>query len=150
MIGMRFEGGIELAQALNTLAVKASANVMRGALYDGGEPIRAHAERIAPRKPGKPDIAENIGMSAMRAREGEMAAIRIGPTKPGFAYGLPLEIGTRKMSAHPFMRPAFDAQGGKALGIIGQALWRELAARGVQRRASVPARIGADAFQEFA
>lgn len=135
---MRFEGGEELARALDTLSVRISQKIMREALGVGGEPIRRTASRLAPYEPGPPDLRENIGMSNARPREaGDIAAIAIGPTK-GFAYGLPQELGTRHHAAHPFMRPAFDAEAPKALGLIGQELWRQLAGRGFVRTATSP------------
>lgn len=121
MFKMRIEGAAELAKALDKLPLRASANVMRAALRAGAEPIRRHAQSIAPRGPGAPDIADHIGISSARAKEGEAAAVKVGPVR-GFAYGLPLEIGTVHTAAQPFMRPAFDAQAAAALGAINMAL----------------------------
>jgi HK97 gp10 family phage protein len=127
-VAMRFEGGAKLTKALDTLALKPSQNVMRAALKVGAEPIRAEASMRAPRAPGAPDIADNIAISNAKVK-GEMAAVKIGPAK-GYAYGLPLEIGTSKMQARPFMRPAFDLKASVALMMIGQALWAMLIAKG--------------------
>jgi HK97 gp10 family phage protein len=66
------------------------------------------------------------------ARTEDQAAIAVGPAK-GYAYGLPLEIGTVHMAPHPFLRPGFDENVGKAITIVGEALWRELAGRGISR-----------------
>jgi HK97 gp10 family phage protein len=131
MFTMRIEGGAQLAKALDQLSVRLSKKIVREALAEGGELIRKRASTLAPYAPGPPDIRENIGMNIARRSE-EMAALVIGPVK-GFAYGLPQEIGTIHHAAHPFMRPAFDEQAPKALTTIGQALWRELASRGVSR-----------------
>lgn len=128
---MRIEGGAALAKALDQLPLKTSPRVMRSALRQGGEVIRAHAASIAPRAPGAPDIADNIGMSTARAQDNDVAAIKVGPTKPGFAYGVPLEFGTANMGAQPFMRPAFDTERERALEAIRQALWKALIALGV-------------------
>lgn len=137
MIVMRFEGGEELARAFDQLSVGVTKRVWQAALYEGGEPIRRRGESNAPHKPGAPDIKANIVMSTARAsRYDAAAALAIGPAR-GFAYGLPNEIGTYKQAARPFMRPAFDSEAPKALTIIGEALWRELAARGIQRSASI-------------
>lgn len=135
-IGMKFEGGAELAKLLDQLSVRTSANVMRAALKEGGEAIRAHAASIAPRAPGAPDIADNIGISTANPR-GEAAAVKIGPTK-GFAYGLPQEFGTVHHGAQPFMRPAFDAKAGAALNLIGLAIWRALLQKGIGSARTAP------------
>jgi HK97 gp10 family phage protein len=131
MITMSFEGGTELAKELDRLSTRLSKPIVRGALAEGGAPIQKRMGQLAPHEPGPPDIRDNIGMNIARRSE-EMAALVIGPVK-GFAYGLPQEIGTIHHAAQPFARPAFDEQAPKAIPIIGQALWRELAARGVSR-----------------
>lgn len=136
MFTVRFEGGAELARTLDQLSTRISKRIMREALEHGGEPVRKAASRNAPYEPGPPDLRENIGMSLARNREaGDMATIAIGPTR-GFAYGLPQELGTKHHAAHPFMRPAFDTEAPKALGLIGQELWRQLAGRGFTRSAT--------------
>jgi HK97 gp10 family phage protein len=133
MFAMHFEGGAELAQALDSLSVRVTQNVAREALKHGGELIRKRASQLAPYEVGPPDLRDNIGMSNAKVSEaGDIAAIKIGPTR-GFAYGLPQELGTRHHAAQPFMRPAFDTEAPKALGLIGQELWRQLAGRGFVR-----------------
>lgn len=143
MFTMRIEGGEELARRLNALASALTMKIVMSALYAGAEPMRARMSQLCVRAPGAPDIADNIGVSAAtrlgstgggrwRAREEGEYAVAIGPTK-AFFYGLFLEYGTVKMSARPFMRPAFDAVAPQSLGIIGQQLWdalRDTANRG--------------------
>lgn len=138
-IGMRFEGGAELARELDRLSVRLSKKLLHEALREGAEPIRRAAATKAPRSDEAPHIADNIGIA--NARPGDaMAAVSIGPVK-GFAYGLPLEVGTVHHSAQPFMRPAFDIEIPESLRIISQALWRELAAKGVSRTATQDADV---------
>jgi HK97 gp10 family phage protein len=132
-----FEGGAELAKALDELSVRVGRKVMREVLTEAAEPIRKAASSMAPRAPGAPDIADNIGISIPQKSQyldikSEMAVVAIGPTR-GFAYGVPLELGSVDTAAQPFMRPAFDAASGKALQIVSDATWRELAGRGIQR-----------------
>lgn len=126
---MKIVGGNKLAKALAQLPANVNARVQRQALREGGELIRAHAASIAPREPGAPDIADNIGMSSARSIDEKEVAIKVGPTK-GFAYGLPLELGTRHMSARAFLRPAFDAMAPAALAKILGSLWRAVISRG--------------------
>ena len=129
-----FEGGDELASNLAQLSMRLSKKILREALIEGGEPMRQDMGRFAPREPGAPDLADNMGIS--NARTGDMAAIAIGPVK-GFFYGWFQEYGTKHFGGQAFARPAFDGNVHASLGIIGQALWRELAGRGFSRSATV-------------
>lgn len=134
---IKIEGGAELAAALDDLSTRVQRKVMREVLTEAAEPIRKAASRMAPRAPGAPDIADNIGISipqksAYLDLKSETAAVAIGPVQ-GFAYGLPQELGTIHHGAQPFMRPAFDSAAGQALQIVSDATWRELAGRGINR-----------------
>lgn len=129
MIGMKFEGGQELASGLRQLSQRVSRSIQYKALRAGAAPVQQSAKASAPYQPGSPDLRENIGVSIARSRDGD-AALAVGPTK-GFAYGLPQEIGTSKMPAHPFMRPAFDTQQGAALSAVNLVLRGELIRRDV-------------------
>jgi HK97 gp10 family phage protein len=143
-VSVKFEGGQELAQALAGLSTRVSRKVMREVLAEAAEPIRKAAASMAPHAPGAPDIRDNIIISVAKSSvyldlKSEVAAVAIGPRggKEGFAYGLPLEIGTINHAAQPFMRPALDSASSQALKIAGDATWRELAGRGISRSASV-------------
>lgn len=134
-----FEGGDELAANLAQLSTRLSKRILREALLEGGELIRADMARFAPREPGLPDLADNMTMSNARI-EDDPVAIKIGPAK-GFYYGWFQEVGTKHHPPQAFARPAFDGNVHNALGVIGQALWRELAARGFSRSATVSAAL---------
>lgn len=130
MVSMRFEGGKELAAELARLSTRLSKSILREALTEAAEPMRKSASSHAPRRAPAPDIADNIVIST--AKTEDQASVAMGPAK-GFAYGLPLEVGTVKMPARPFMRPAFDGNVERAVTITGEVLWRELAGRGAIR-----------------
>jgi HK97 gp10 family phage protein len=141
MFTARFEGGEELAAILASLSPRVGTKVLREALFDGGEPMRAGAARRAPREPGAPDMADHLAMAALRDRE-NMATIGIGPDDKAFFYDLFQELGTVRHGAQPFYRPAFDENIENSLGIIGRELWRALTARGFGvRTASAPAPV---------
>lgn len=135
-VTMKFEGGLELAQALNKLPTRVSKRVIREALERAGEPMRADMARRAPRAPGAPDIADNMVMSPARMQgisdNDQAAAIKIGPEKSLF-YGLFQEFGTIHHGAQPFARPAFDAGWQKALDSVRASFWTALAAAGISR-----------------
>ncbi len=130
MISMRFEGGEELAAALAKLPAKLSKKVLVEALMGAAEPIRKAASAHAARRAPAPDLADHIGVA--KAEYGEQATVKVGPEK-GFAYGLPLEIGTIDTPAQPFMRPAFDENVERSLKLVGDAIWVELAGQGIAR-----------------
>lgn len=131
MIAMRFEGGKELAAALAKLPERASRRVQREALREAGEPMRAHMASTAPYDPKtKVHLRDEIVLANARVESGE-PAIAIGPSKRVF-WGAFQEDGTAFHAAQPFMRPAFDVIAPKSLQILGAALWRELAGRGIR------------------
>ena len=129
MIAMRVEGGDKLAAALRELPNRVNRSVQREALIAGGELIRQQASVYAPRAPGAPDLADNIGISNARPDDGSVA-IAIGPTR-GFFYGHFQEFGTSRHRAQAFMRPAYDSEGPRALKVIASELWAALIRRGV-------------------
>lgn len=131
---MRIEGGAELASALQSLSAGVSKRATREALAYAAEPLRRRASQHARRRAPAPDIADNIVISTGRNPEG--ISVVIGPAK-GFAYGLPLERGTWKMQAYPFMRPAFDETASDVLRTLSDALWRLLAMRGIGRSSTL-------------
>lgn len=134
-ISLKFEGGADLAKAFDQLPPARARSILRRALEEGAQPIADYAGSIAPRRPGLPDIADKIVVGPGRSEGGE-PSVAVGPERP-YHYGLPLELGTYKMPAEPFMRPALDAKAEEALAIVGSAAWRELAGRGISRPTTV-------------
>jgi HK97 gp10 family phage protein len=143
MFRMRHEGGEALAQALNALPPRVSRRALLDALVEAGEPMRQTMGRLAPREPGAPDIADSMVISELRTKlgsfEGEdlrrdefQQAVAVGPSK-GFFYGYFQEYGTSRHAAQSFARPAFDSDAPKAVPVLAAALWRLLAARGIQK-----------------
>jgi len=143
MFSMRVEGGDELARELNKLSVRLDRRLLTEALMEGGEPMRRLIASGAPREPGAPDLADNINLAPVRKQEGDSertANVGIGVPKR-FFYDWFQEFSTVRMQGKPFYRPGFDEKVPETLGIIGQALWRDLAGRGgVVRTVSAPAR----------
>lgn len=150
---MRFEGGAELARTLESLPAALSYRVLIEGLKEAAEPMRQRMAELAPREPGAPDLAENMGISVAdrigsteggrwQAREKEQAVVAVGPTK-NFFYGLFQEYGTSRHGAQPFMRPAFDTTAPIALGIMGRVFWTILASKGVHRIRTQPSPVSA-------
>jgi len=142
MIGMRFEGGAELARVFRALPDRVSTKVLREALEDAAEPMRADMASIVHRAPGPPDIADHMVVKGItRYEDADLgtvtvepgsAAVAVGPAK-GYFWGYFLEFGTVTARPYPFMRPAFDGNTTAALAGLSADLWRALAGAGVIR-----------------
>ncbi len=137
-------GGADLAKRLSLLPQSVSKAILREALKKAGAPMAKRMSQLAPRAPGAPDLADNIGMSSAQSVEGTRlpstaAGIAIGPTKD-FFYGRFLELGTVKMPARPFMRPAFDTTVHQALSLFTQEIW--IALRKKSQISFVPTNTG--------
>jgi len=140
MISMKVEGGDELVRELMKLSVRLSKPIVVGALMEGGEPMRDRIADGAPREPGAPDLAANINLGPVRRQPDQderTFSVGIGVPKR-FFYDWFQEFGTVRHGAKAFYRPAFDEKVPAALGIIGAAMWRELAGRGLGRSVSAP------------
>lgn len=137
---MDFTGGKELAANLAQLSKRISKGIVSDALVYGAEPIRKRASAIAPRRAPQPDMADNIIVAKLRARQDETAAVAVGPSSD-FYHGVFQELGTVHHGAQAFMRPAFDTEHTLALKRIGQEMWRALAARGFSQTTTSSAPI---------
>lgn len=124
-MSMRVEGLAELKRALHDLPLKVAQKHLLEATRAGAEIIRERAGELAPREPGAPDLAENIGISRVRSDDDHAVTLAIGPTR-GFFYGFFQEFGTRHHSAQPFMRPAFDTMQAAAMEAVRRVLWLAL------------------------
>ena len=133
MISVQFEGGKELVAALGTLSKAMSKKILIESLKDAAEPMRARMARLAPKgDPQGVNLSQSMEVMTSRGQDALEAAVAVGPTKEAF-YGSFQEFGTAHHAAQPFARPAFDSEKEKALQLLAAALWRELAARGVNR-----------------
>jgi HK97 gp10 family phage protein len=119
---MTVHGGADLSRRLDAMPAAVSRKVLLAALTAGGMPIRDRAAQLAPREPGKPDLADNINIAAVRRKKDQAPTVAIGPSKQ-FFYDYFQEYGTVRHRAQPFYRPAFDSESVRSLGIIGQQLW---------------------------
>lgn len=123
-VSIKLIGGEKIARRLQGMTEKLARKKLQSALEEGAELFRERASELAPREPGAPDLADNIGISALRG-SGLEKKVAVGPTK-GFYYGSFQEFGTRYHAAQPFMRPAFDEEGEKAILVISNALGAEV------------------------
>ena len=141
-MALRIDGGQQLAKGLNQLSDSVRGKVLREALKDAAEPMRATMAHLAPREPGKPDIADHMVVSRItqigdvdggetERKNDTEEAVAVGPAKGRLFYGGFLEFGTVKTAPQPFARPAFDQDHPKSLSIMASSLWAALIKRGI-------------------
>jgi len=139
---VEIQGLDELERALLELEAKTAFKTLRGALAKGARPMIKEAKALAPKDTGA--LAQSIGMFSRKGRAGDRAAVVfVGPksksktaielanskrAKPvkGVFYGHMVEKGTVKMQPQPFLRPAFDAMAGRAIGIFANDLKKKV------------------------
>lgn len=134
MVHLKLTGMENLAKGLRALDQDLRRDVLIDALKEAAEPMRASMAALAPRGPDAPHLANSMSISVankvggtsggrwLGATTDNEASVAVGPSKD-FFYGLFLEYGTVKMSARPFMRPAFDENAQASLEILKRALW---------------------------
>lgn len=144
-MSMTFEGGRELAAALNHLSQRARARLLREVLVDAAEPMRASMASLAPSggESGPPDLKDSIIVAVSNRRDSvdsQQETVAVGPKK-GIFWGHFQEFGTEHHAAQPFARPAFDQNVATSLQILRTGCWRELAAKGIGRSVSAPTAV---------
>jgi len=104
-----------LLKTLNTLPQNIQKNVMTGAIRAGANVVRDEARRRVPKKTGT--LAKSIISMQRKAKQGEIK-FSVTPSKGGKNsgwYAQFIEFGTSKMSAKPFLRPAFEQSNNESL-----------------------------------
>ena len=115
----QIEGADELEAKLKEIGAHINTGeVLEEAMMDGAEIVRSAVAGSAPHRTGQ--LSGNITISERGRKD---YSLRIGPSGAGF-YGRFLEYGTSKMSARPFVRPAFDGVRVQAQQSIQESIWR--------------------------
>lgn len=124
----RMTGHDELLKKLRALPGALQKDVLVYALMDAAAPMRSDAAALAPRSEDKgPHMADHIRVAetefVVGGRVGpEVAAVAVGPEK-AFFYAEWQEHGTAHHPAHPFMRPAFDANKTVVRKRLADSIW---------------------------
>lgn len=95
----------KLQRKLRELPLRVQNAVLRKGLRAAANVVRDEARRRAPVRTG--NLRRNIATS-VSVRRGQGSAT-VGP-KPKAYYGMFVELGTSKMAARPFLRPALDSK----------------------------------------
>ncbi|OFW68309.1 MAG: hypothetical protein A2Y74_05995 [Actinobacteria bacterium RBG_13_63_9] len=104
------------------LSNKAQRAVMRSALKQTGAVVVKAARAKVPVLTGK--LKKSI-KSSVSVKEGGLSYVDIGWGKDAF-WGLFVEKGTSKRSAHPFLRPALDESHAAILQTFTEALNQQI------------------------
>lgn len=127
----KLEGAKELARALEELPKATARNVLKRVLTKAGKPVEAAMIAGAPRDTGF--TAGSIGVSARlnpaqrreAKKEGKFfAEVYVGSTRGSAAVFQ--EFGTVDQPAHPYMRPAWDANKEGVLRVVETELGGEI------------------------
>lgn len=112
-----------LQRDFSNLTEKMQRGVLRDALRSSARVVAASAKSKVPRKTGalQKSITHRVSVKARGSAEAT-----VGFTK---FYGRFVELGTSKMAAKPFLRPALDESEGKIL-----EAFRDAVSRGVERK----------------
>ena len=131
-MAIKMEGWKELDRALGELPKATARNVLRRVLKNAAEPIKEAMEAKAPRRTGftaaSIEISNTLNPAQRRdARRGNdkaFAEVYIGSRRGSAAVFE--EFGTIHQPAHPYMRPAFEANSDQALNTISTELGTEI------------------------
>jgi len=98
----------KLLKALKKLPINIQKNVMVGSTRAGAKVVSDEAKRLAPSKRGV--LKKSIGITKRKTKRG-ITTFSVSPRKGGRNngfYGRFIELGTSKMIARPFLRPALE------------------------------------------
>lgn len=124
---VKITGAKELDNALSMLPKRIGRKILLQALRLGAKPMLGEARNSIRVDSGL--TKKDIKIRAVPAKESSAPAVAIAGSnaKSGRAYIMRfLELGTSKMPARPFLRPAFDNNAEQTLNIIGQELGRRI------------------------
>ncbi len=124
----KVEGLAELDAVLRELPKATARNVLLRTLKKEAQPIADAAAQLAPDDPatGGKDLHSSMLVRAVSAKQRESdVEVAIGPSRTTF-YGMFQEFGTAHHRAHPFLRPAWDANVMGVLAKIRNTLAEEI------------------------
>lgn len=143
---VRVEGLRELDRALGELPKATGKNVLRRVLREVAQPIADMAEGLAPRDTGQLQRSIGVGTKLTRRQsklhkkmfKDDKASVEMFVGAGGVPQAHLREFGGDRHPPQAFMRPAWDANQGKALETIKSSLWTEIekAARRLAKKAA--------------
>ena len=147
MITIKLEGYEQVKEMLQDFPKATERNIIRRALMKAGEPILNDAKAHAPVLSGKlqASFAEGTKLSRwQRKLHRKVNEVEIFVGAGALVQAITQEFGTINHPPHPFMRPAWDANSGRALTIFRNELTVEIdkaAARAARKAARIAAKM---------
>jgi len=115
--GIEVNGLDEVLKKLKKLPEKVQKRVLVGAVRAGAKPIIKEAKRLVPVRTGT--LKKSIGVVKRRSKNKNLIHFTVTPRKKkGGWYAHYVEFGTLKMSARPFMRPAYEKEGENSIKFV--------------------------------
>lgn len=99
----------QIMKALQELPKNIQKNIMVGATRASANVVSDEAKRLVPKKTGK--LKKSIGLTKRRDKNKNIITFSVSPRSGGKNdgfYGRFVELGTSKMNAKPFLRPAAE------------------------------------------
>lgn len=99
----------KVMKALETLPINIQKNIMTGATRASANVVSNEAKRLVPVDEGT--LKKSIGITKRKSKNKSIVSFSVSPRKGGKNdgfYGIFIELGTSKMVAKPFLRPAAD------------------------------------------
>lgn len=126
---VKIDGLAQLRDGLAELPKATSNNVLKRALTKAAEPIRADAERLAPKLKGGLARSIKVGTKLSKSQKSKHkkqspVEVFVGPS--GSTKSITQEFGAAHHAAQPYMRPAWDNNVGKALATVRDDIKTEL------------------------
>lgn len=115
---LKIRGQREIIRCLSLVEDRVAKKALRKAALAGARVVVEAAKVRVPIRTGK--LHDHIVAEAVNV-EPDHVEVNIGPDKEAF-YGMFLELGTSKMAARPFLRPALDENQEQ----VEQAIWDKL------------------------
>jgi len=126
-LSAKFEGGKELVNALKQLPKALRKSALKSMLRKVAKPVLADARTRVPVRTG--GLRDSLAIGTTLTKRQRRFSIKTGDAQiflgagKGGAHAHLIEFGTSKMSAKPFLRPAWDANKHKALKDAQKILW---------------------------
>lgn len=119
---VRIEGLDVYDKRLKELDRRTSGNILRKAIREGMNVLKKEAKSRVPVRTGR--LKKGIHVKVTLKKRGECYG-KLG-MKRKVAYGVPVELGTSRMPARPFLRPAADVKGDDAVNAFAGRLRSEI------------------------
>jgi len=127
MADIEIKGIDELLKNLRKLPERVQNRVVVGAIRASAKPLISEARARVPVNTG--NLKKSIGVTKRRSKNKNIIHFSVSPRKGGKYngfYGHFLEFGTSKMSARPFLRPAFEAKGEETIEAAKQYMAKRI------------------------